>query len=178
MATITKNVQEPEVGRPPAYKRAIRYLSTTMFKKTSSKIGAGIVFAILAFVLIAPFFLKYAPMQSTIDINQPPSLAHPFGTDFEGHDLMSQIVYGAYPSLLIALAASVGSVLIGFVVGVLSGYYGKGGSVLAASTDAVLTFPALAPPDESWRFYCIQNADAKRRLPASGFSYHSKCVAA
>ncbi len=107
--------------------------------------GACIVFAIILFVVIGPHFWKYGPEQtgtSTLPY-APPSLKHPFGTDFLGHDLMSQIMYGAYPSLLVAIVAAIGAVAIGLLVGVFAGYYERFGSFLSGATDVILTFPAL-----------------------------------
>jgi ABC-type dipeptide/oligopeptide/nickel transport system permease subunit len=54
----------------------------------------------------------------------PPSWDHPFGFDQLGCDYYSHAVYGARPSLLIALFATTGIVLIGGTLGLLSGYFG------------------------------------------------------
>ncbi len=109
-----------------------------------AKIGVGIVAAIIGFVLVAPIFIPYDPNAINQAIrNQPPSLAHPFGTDYIGHDVMAQVVYGAYPTLLWGLLAALGSTSIGFVVGLLGGYYKKLEGIVSVASDVVLSFPSL-----------------------------------
>jgi peptide/nickel transport system permease protein len=97
----------------------------------------------LALVLIGPFVIRYMPSDIAGPQNSPPSLDHPFGTDYLGHDLLSQVVYGAYPSLLVGVVAALAASVLGFVVGALAGYYGKAEIVLAGSSDIVMSFPAL-----------------------------------
>jgi peptide/nickel transport system permease protein len=117
-------------------------LYSDFFSKKSSKVGAGIIIAILLLIFVGPFAIPYSPYAQFIP-NHAPSLAHPFGTDSFGHDMLSQIVWGAYPSLVVALIAAFGSVAIGFVFGVFSGYYAKLDGPLSGTTDIVLTLPLL-----------------------------------
>jgi peptide/nickel transport system permease protein len=82
----------------------------------------------------------YTPSNS---LYAPPSLNHILGTDYEGHDLFSQLVWGSIPSLFVGIAGALGSVILGLVVGVLSGYYGKLGIGLGFATDTVMAFPTI-----------------------------------
>jgi peptide/nickel transport system permease protein len=84
-----------------------------------------------------------SPSATSGQPNQSPSTAFPFGTDNQGHDLLSQFIWGARPSLTIALEAALGAALMGFVVGILGGYYNRLEGVLSILTDIVLTFPVL-----------------------------------
>ena len=73
-----------------------------------------------------------------------PSLAHPFGTDNYGRDLLTRIIYGARTSLLVSLIA----VLIGLVVGgslgaVASFYGGKLEEVVMRCLDVLMSIPPL-----------------------------------
>jgi peptide/nickel transport system permease protein len=129
--------------RRPGAGVVFRWFRTRFFRTRSAKIGWILIISILALVLIGPFFETYAPTAIAGPPDNPPSLAHPFGTDYLGHDLLSQVIYGAYPSLLVGLIAALGATLFGFVVGVLGGYYGKLEWLLSASTDAILSIPAL-----------------------------------
>lgn len=54
----------------------------------------------------------------------PPSLAHPFGTDALGRDLLARVLVGGRTSLLIGLAATASAVGIGVLVGAVAGLYG------------------------------------------------------
>ena len=138
---MTETLQAPK--EPKSNKGIARYLKKTIFRKTAPKVGVGLILAILILVIVGPFFIQYSPYAVTSSVNSPPSLAHPFGTDNQGHDLLSQVVWGAYPSLLVALGAAFGAMLLGFIVGVFAGYYGKLEGILSGSTDIILTFPAL-----------------------------------
>ena len=123
---------------------AVLSIFARLFESKSSKVGAGILAAILLIVILGPFFIHYSPYSVSGNPNSPPSYAHLFGTDYQGKDVLSQIIWGAYPSLIAALFGAAGAVVIGFFAGVLSGYYSKLDSIIGAGTDIVLTFPAIA----------------------------------
>lgn len=55
---------------------------------------------------------------------QPPSFAHPLGTDDLGRDMLARIFYGGRVSLTVGLFAAAISITVGAVVGAVSGYYG------------------------------------------------------
>jgi peptide/nickel transport system permease protein len=104
------------------------------------------VIIILCFVilmLIGPLIDSTPPNQTSTTSNLPPSASHFFGTDFIGHDIFSQIVWGAYPSLFVAISAALGGVLIGLVIGVLGGYFRKVEPASTGSADIILSFPAI-----------------------------------
>jgi peptide/nickel transport system permease protein len=101
------------------------------------------IVGLLVFVFAASFFNPYSPTLVTGPLNSPPTLAHPFGTDYIGRDVMSQLAWGAYPSLLVSFSAAIIASMIGFFVGLYSGYYRRLGIVLGAATDIVLTLPNI-----------------------------------
>ncbi|MDG6999689.1 MAG: ABC transporter permease [Nitrososphaerota archaeon] len=129
--------------RPSTIGMAVRRFRLRFLRTTSAKVGWILVLLVLVSVLVGPLVLSYSPYAISGLPNSPPSLKHPFGTDYLGHDLLSQVIYGAYPSLLVGLAAAVSATIIGFVVGALGGYYQKLEWVLSASTDSILSIPAL-----------------------------------
>ena len=55
---------------------------------------------------------------------QPPSLEHPFGTDFYGRDLLARVLSGARVSLSVGLLAAFVAAFIGTIYGAVSGYFG------------------------------------------------------
>jgi peptide/nickel transport system permease protein len=75
---------------------------------------------------------------------QPPSLAHPLGTDELGRSVLSELVAGAWVSLIVGLGATAISIVIGTAVGLIAGY--KRGPIdgfLSGATDLMLTVPQL-----------------------------------
>jgi ABC-type dipeptide/oligopeptide/nickel transport system permease subunit len=72
-------------------------------------------------------------------------LAHPFGTDLIGHDMLAQVMAGTLTSLEVALLVAAISTVIGTVVGALAGYYGGIiDQALMRLTDLVLIVPLIA----------------------------------
>ena len=75
---------------------------------------------------------------------QPPSLAHPFGTDDLGRDMLARVVWGTRVSLLVGLASAAIATLVGTAVGGCAGYAGGfADRVLMRLTDAVLILPTF-----------------------------------
>jgi peptide/nickel transport system permease protein len=73
-----------------------------------------------------------------------PSLAHPFGVDPLGEDVMSRVIYGTRVSLEVGIIGTGISTLIGVVVGMLAGFYrGWMDTGLSRLVDVVLSIPVL-----------------------------------
>ena len=109
-----------------------------------------VVFLILAagLLLTAVFAQQICPYdpnaQDTSISLQPPSAAHPAGTDRFGRDMFSRILVGLQTSVLATLSLVVIITLVGTVLGVLCGYYeGILDSVVMRISDVCLAFPGL-----------------------------------
>src|SRR5262245_7310583 len=75
---------------------------------------------------------------------QPPSTAHPFGTDTIGRDILARTIYGGQISLTIGLLAAGVEVLLGVLVGLAAGFFGGWiDDVLMRITEAMLIIPTL-----------------------------------
>ena len=75
---------------------------------------------------------------------QPPSLAHPLGTDENGRDLWARVVYGARPTLTAAVALILISLVVGSLAGLVIGYAGRrADEVLMRVTEFFLAFPQI-----------------------------------
>ena len=67
-----------------------------------------------------------------------------FGSDYEGHDIWTWLVYGSRTSLLVGLTAAIISVLAGTFIGIISGFYGGWIDVVIMRTvDIILTLPGI-----------------------------------
>lgn len=119
-----------------------RRLVSSLFRTKASKAGIIILLAIVIFLALAPFIDTRSP-NAIGPTNHPPSLSYPFGTDYQGHDLLSQIAWGSYTSLSLALDSAILGTIVGFVLGILSGYYGKADPLISGVTDVTLCFPHI-----------------------------------
>ena len=106
--------------------------------------GAIVFFAILALVALGPLVWTIDP--TYVDIrarNQGPSLAHPFGTDQLGRDLLARLMQGGRVSLAVGLTAMFISLVLGTLIGVIAGYFRKLDGPLMRFTDLFLALPLL-----------------------------------
>lgn len=75
---------------------------------------------------------------------EPPSWAHPLGTDELGRDVFLRLLAGGRISLFVGLLAALIATLVGTLVGMAAGYYGgRVDSILMRTTDAVIALPLL-----------------------------------
>lgn len=110
-----------------------------------SRLGGGILvclFALLAFV--GPELAPFSPHEWVGAPFEAPSPRHWLGTDDMGHDLWTLFLHGARHSLLTALPAAAGAVLIGALIGASAGYLGGRWDFLAMRLiDVQLAMPTL-----------------------------------
>lgn len=115
-----------------------------IWRNPSGMIGFGLLFLILAISLVGPYFIPLDTTTKVTQIYQPPTWAHPLGTDHQGRDVWSQIVHGGRDLLYVAFVAGLLSTAIAVVLGSLAAL--RGGwfdAWLMALTDVVLTIPQL-----------------------------------
>ncbi len=108
-------------------------------------LGAAIVVLLVLVAVFADVIAPYSP--TLVNLNEqfePPSLQHPFGTDYFGRDILSRVIHGARISLVIGLVPTVMALAFGTVVGVTAGFKGgKIDTVLMRLGDIVMAFPSL-----------------------------------
>ncbi len=121
---------------------------TTVVNRTRARVAgvAGTLF-VGFFTVLAVFGEQLAPYRATA-LSGPsleaPSDAHALGTNLLGQDVLSQLILGARASLVIALLAGVGTVVLGGIVGITAGWFrGWVDAVLMRVTDVVLVVPKL-----------------------------------
>jgi peptide/nickel transport system permease protein len=105
-----------------------------------------VVFAILLVAtLIGPFV--YRASSDAIDYSQGllgPSLAHPFGTDDLGRDLLARVLLGGRVSMAVGVFAVLIAITLGTTVGAVAGFFGgRVDSLLMRVTDIFLALPVL-----------------------------------
>ena len=112
--------------------------------------GLGVIVLFLTAAVSAPWFAPYNPSEQFFDgltlegSPLPPGARFWFGTDTNGRDQFSRLLYGARTSLLIGLAANGIAVAIGTTLGLVAGYArGVLGAAIMRFTDLMMAFPAL-----------------------------------
>jgi peptide/nickel transport system permease protein len=108
-------------------------------------VGIAIIAAVVVCAVAPQFVAPYDPLAFDYTaLLQPPSAAHPFGTDQFGRDLLSRTIAAAQVDLQIAIFATIGPVLIGSLIGLLVGYFGGlADALFGRLVDLVVTFPFL-----------------------------------
>lgn len=102
-----------------------------------------VFFIIIALIapLIAPYDYKDPQLMSRL---QSPSSEHWFGTDDLGRDIFTRILYGARISLWVGFFSVIGSVIVGTLLGIVAGYYGRWADMLISRLfDILLAFPGI-----------------------------------
>ena len=99
-----------------------------------------IIAAVLAPV-ISPYGLSEMDLRNRLS---PPGAGHLFGTDEAGRDILTRLLYGSRVSLLTGVVPTVLSMLLGAVLGVVSGFYGRWiDAVIMRIADITLAFPSM-----------------------------------
>ena len=107
-------------------------------------LGGGILGALLLIAVIAPLIATHNP-QTIVGFARlkGPSAIHFFGTDGQGRDIYSRIVYGARLSLGVGFAVAITTLIVGTIIGLISGYYHRADAILMRIMDGMMAFPGI-----------------------------------
>ncbi len=99
----------------------------------------------LLMAVVGPLVAPYSPThQSLVERLLPPSLHHICGTDRFGRDVFSRIVIGSHSVFLLAASSTLLRLVIGTIVGLISGYAGgMADELIMRFTDILMSFPSL-----------------------------------
>ncbi|WP_455010213.1 nickel/cobalt ABC transporter permease [Oribacterium sinus] len=112
-----------------------------------NKIAMGILLFLFLLSIVgifAPFFAPHDPYETNIIQKFAPfSLTYPLGTDQLGRCILSRMIFGIRPTLFLSLLTMIGTIFIGTLMGVLSGYFrGPMEEVIMRLVDVMLSFPS------------------------------------
>lgn len=107
--------------------------------------GVVVLAVIVTLGLLASWIAPYSPTEIDPDaFSMPPSAAHWFGTDEIGRDVLSRALHGATVSLQVVFFAIGLALVVGSVLGLISGWLGgRWDAVIMRVMDAFLAFPLL-----------------------------------
>lgn len=121
-------------------------------------VGGNLTWILCAVIVFAAIFAPWLAQQNPYDLRQldildgmlPPGSASStgqiywMGTDDQGRDLVSAILYGLRTSLVVGVGSAVISMVLGVLLGLLSAYYrGASDAVIMRAVDLTLAFPAI-----------------------------------
>lgn len=136
MSTVTLSAARPS---------RLKAFFARAFAKPAFVTGFAILVLSLALALFPGVLAPYDPLAFDLNaIQQGPSLAHPFGTDNFGRDMLSRVIWAYSVDMQMAFFATIFALLIGVTVGAFVGYYGGvADMIFGRCVDAIITFPFL-----------------------------------
>lgn len=114
--------------------------------RTNLVLGGAISTIIILVAIFAPFLAPFHPVDDAdlMVSEEPPSMEYLFGTDNQGRDVLSRVIYGARISLSVGLISQFFNTIIGVVLGLSAGFFGKWWDDLVMGiTNIMLSIPSL-----------------------------------
>ena len=112
-----------------------------LYARAASALGTTLVLIFLLLALLGPWLAPYGKNEQIFtDARQPPSAEHWFGTDRLGRDVFSRVIYGTRISLRIGFVTVSFAIIVGTLLGAISGYVG-------GTTDNVIQRVLASMPD-------------------------------
>lgn len=124
---MAKVIVSPTTGEVYRKRSQLSSICKRFAKNKIAMVGLVIFLLLILMVLTCDFFFDYQTDAIAQDISQrlqTPSVAHPFGTDQYGRDVLARIVYGARISLVASLCIITVSTILGALFGSIAAYYG------------------------------------------------------
>src|SRR5579883_759114 len=121
-------------------------LSWYLFRRhRMALLGGVLLLIILVGCLVVPFFFPPDAANATsFDIQQPPSPAHLLGTDEDGRDIAMRLLVAGRVSLAVGFVAMSAAAVMGTLLGVLAGFFGRWADVaVMRATDVLLSIPTI-----------------------------------
>jgi ABC-type dipeptide/oligopeptide/nickel transport system permease subunit len=116
-----------------------------LLRDSRARIGIGIVLVMTLAAILAPFIARQNPIAIDLaHLLQRPSAQHWLGTDIQGRDIWSRLVFGARVSLTVGLISQGIALALGVTLGLVAGFYGKWvDEIVMRLADVTLAFPTL-----------------------------------
>jgi peptide/nickel transport system permease protein len=152
---VSNTLTRRDTARAPGEPGYFAQVWPQLRRDRSAMAGAALVLLIALSALLAPILAPHDPTEQFRDGLSPDGLPLPstlaqgsarfiLGTDANGRDLLSRILYGGQVSLVVGVLANALAVTIGTLIGSVAGYFGgRVESVLMRFTDVMMAFPTL-----------------------------------
>lgn len=129
----------------PVRRRQKSALERAFRSNKAALAGAIVVSLIVLMAIFAPGLAPFDPEAINLrNRMQPPGAEHWFGTDELGRDILSRVIFGARPSLMVGLVSVAMASIIGTLLGLISGYAGRTtDAIIMRLMDIIMSFPLL-----------------------------------
>ena len=122
-----------------------RWMRSPLLRNKTYLFALTLLATIVFVALFAPLIAPHDPIAG--DLAQslaPPSQTYWLGTDQQGRDILSRVIWGGRSTLLAALAVVIFSEVIGIPLGLIAGYFGgRTDAIITRGLDVILAFPPL-----------------------------------
>lgn len=114
------------------------------FKNKMAVVGLILVFLMVIAAISAPIIFPEGPLvMDTVNRFNAPSVEHLFGTDEFGRDILNRTMYGIRISLLIGVATSGITFILGMVLGLLAGYFTFLDNIIMRVCEGMMAIPSI-----------------------------------
>jgi peptide/nickel transport system permease protein len=128
---------------------SVRAAKRSAILERTPKLSLGIVLLTVAVGLFAPWIAPHDPVAPNLAVRELPpafleggSRSYPLGTDRQGRDILTRVIYGARVSLSVSVLTLISGGLVGLVLGLVAGYHGRWVDALVmGAVDVSLAFP-------------------------------------
>lgn len=147
MSANVQTVREAVVAQSPAREPSRMANVWSAFVRRKVAFGALIVLVVIVLAcILAPLVAPYDPSEGQVmdRLMKVGSPGHLLGTDEQGRDILSRILYGGRLSLLSGILPVILAAVIGGGLGIAAGYFGRWtNTIIMRALDIVFSFPAI-----------------------------------
>lgn len=115
-------------------------------RQWQGRVGLVLVGLVVMAALLAPLIAPHDPLRGDLRgaYLLPPGVSHLLGTDSQGRDILSRVLFGARISLMVGIVSQGVATLVGVTLGLVAGFYGRWvDALLMRLADVTLAFPTL-----------------------------------
>ena len=143
--TMDRSANDAGAVMAKAMQSPARLAVRRFFRRPAAVFGLFVITSFVLLALLAPFVAPFSPTQTSWTlIRKAPSWAHWMGTDENGRDVLSRVIWGARASLLAGVISVCIASGVGVPVGLLAGFVGgKVDAIIGRIIDAMLAAPFL-----------------------------------
>lgn len=129
---------------PPRVNEWKRFLRVFLQRKLVA-FGLIVILLLIVTAILAPILAPHDPyIGNPRDSLLPPSPKYLLGTDLQGRDVLSRLIYGARTALLVGCATTGTAAVLGIALGLIAGYFpGIINTIIMRAMDAIMAFPML-----------------------------------